>query len=94
MPEQMGASSTGRSRPRRLPDIDLRVNFHNLAGMTGSRLSAPILLAASLLAVGLVCIALWAGWSYSISAQTQRGAALYAEHCGMCHGAQLEGQPD
>ncbi|WP_419538824.1 c-type cytochrome [Paracoccus shandongensis] len=62
--------------------------------MTGSRSSALFLSTASLLAVALGCIAIWAGWSYSISAQTQRGAALYAEHCGMCHGAQLEGQPD
>jgi mono/diheme cytochrome c family protein len=23
-----------------------------------------------------------------------RGAALYAEHCAACHGAELEGQPD
>ena len=44
--------------------------------------------------MGLVCIALWTGWSYSTSAQTQRGAELYAEHCATCHGAQLEGQPD
>ena len=44
--------------------------------------------------MGLVCIALWTGWSYSTSAQTQRGAELYAEHCATCHGAQREGQPD
>ena len=70
------------------------MNVHNLAGMTGSRSSVLFLPTASLLAVGFVCIALWAGWSYSISAQTPRGAKLYAEHCATCHGAQLEGQPD
>ena len=70
------------------------MNFHNLADMTGSRSSALFFATASLLAVGLVCIAIWAGWSYSISARTQRGAALYAQHCAACHGAQLEGQPD
>lgn len=62
--------------------------------MTGSRSSALFLLTASLFAVGLVCIAIWAGWSFSTSAQTQRGAELYAEHCAICHGAHLEGQPD
>ena len=62
--------------------------------MPGSRLSALFRPTASLLAVGFVCVALWAGWSYSISARTQRGAALYAQHCAACHGAQLEGQPN
>ena len=70
------------------------MNGHNLAGMTGSRSSALFLPAASLLVVGLVCVAFWAGWNHSTSAQTQRGAELYAEHCATCHGAQLEGQPD
>jgi mono/diheme cytochrome c family protein len=27
-------------------------------------------------------------------ADLERGAALYAEHCGACHGPELEGQPD
>ncbi|MCP4329583.1 MAG: cytochrome c [Alphaproteobacteria bacterium] len=28
------------------------------------------------------------------SAQVARGEALYADRCALCHGAQLEGQPD
>ena len=28
------------------------------------------------------------------AAALERGAALYAENCAACHGAQLEGQPD
>lgn len=28
------------------------------------------------------------------AAAAQDGAALYAEHCASCHGANLEGQPD
>ena len=47
-----------------------------------------------LLAVAFACVAVWAGWSYSRSAEMRHGAKLYAEHCATCHGAQLEGQPD
>lgn len=32
--------------------------------------------------------------SSSTSAQLARGAAVYAEACASCHGANLEGQPD
>lgn len=28
------------------------------------------------------------------AAMVKEGAALYAQHCASCHGAQLEGQPD
>lgn len=30
----------------------------------------------------------------ALPAAAQDGAALYAEHCAACHGANLEGQPD
>lgn len=46
------------------------------------------------LAAAFAGLALWAGWRYSGTAELQRGAELYAEHCAACHGAQLKGQPD
>lgn len=40
------------------------------------------------------CAIAGAAWTYGQTPEPQRGAALYAEHCATCHGAQLEGQPD
>lgn len=55
--------------------------------------------AASILALAA---AAWAAWSYverrvAEAARREtiaRGEALYGVHCGKCHGAKLEGQPD
>jgi mono/diheme cytochrome c family protein len=70
------------------------VNVHNLSAMAKSYSSALSLLAKWLLAAAFACVVVWAGWSYSRTAELQRGTELYAEHCATCHGAQLEGQPD
>ena len=62
--------------------------------MAKSYSSALSLLAKWLLAAAFACVVVWAGWSYSRTAELQRGTELYTEHCATCHGAQLEGQPD
>jgi mono/diheme cytochrome c family protein len=62
--------------------------------MPGKALSAISVLLRGLLAVAFVCVAVWATWTWGSSQELQRGAELYAEHCAVCHGAQLEGQPD
>lgn len=33
-------------------------------------------------------------WLLSAPVHAETGAALYADHCAACHGANLEGQPD
>lgn len=70
------------------------MNRRNLAGMARSSSSALSLLAKWLLAAAFACAVVWAGWSYIRTAELQRGAELYAEHCATCHGTRLEGQPD
>ncbi len=48
----------------------------------------------------VVTIVAVTGWGLSgraqnrASADSARGAVLYAENCALCHGANLEGQPD
>jgi mono/diheme cytochrome c family protein len=55
-------------------------------GRRGAR-SAPLLIALS--------ASLLAGCNEpAASADLQLGAKLYAQHCGACHGMQLEGQPN
>ncbi|WP_371823383.1 cytochrome c [Paracoccus sp. Z118] len=70
------------------------MKVNNLPTMARSYSFALSLLAKWLLAAAFACVAVWAGWSYIRSAELQRGAELYAEHCATCHGAHLEGQPD
>lgn len=60
--------------------------------------------ASAFLVAGLLIAGLSFGWNASPQAEPVRiavseadlelGAALYAEHCASCHGAELEGQPD
>ena len=52
-------------------------------------MTRPIILAAA--AAALAALA-WAFWPPSW--QNDAGAALYAENCASCHGADLEGQPN
>lgn len=47
------------------------------------------------IAIGVFLAALAAlAFSFRPSADLQRGAAIYAEACASCHGANLEGQPE
>ena len=61
--------------------------------MRGGRVATIVAAVATLAAAGLVWQANEKS-SAATSAQLARGAAVYAEACASCHGANLEGQPD
>jgi mono/diheme cytochrome c family protein len=46
------------------------------------------------LARALITAALASAAPAAAEPETERGAALYAEHCASCHGADLKGQPN
>ena len=54
------------------------------------RLTARIVVAAMAAIAGWLSV----GQVASASDDLAQGAALYAEHCASCHGAELEGAPD
>ncbi|WP_241232924.1 c-type cytochrome [Paracoccus haematequi] len=74
--------------------VDLCANGHNLTRMRRSYLPAIPKWAICLLVVGFATGGGWVVWGYGKTVDLQRGAQLYSEHCAVCHGAQLEGQPD
>lgn len=51
---------------------------------------------------GVLILVIFAGWQYSGTASTAaasekvivQGQQVYADQCAVCHGAELEGQPD
>ena len=51
-------------------------------------LLGAVVAVAALAAAGTVL------WPRAAPVDLARGAALYAEHCAACHGADLEGEPD
>lgn len=65
-------------------------------------LRRPIAISGVLLAAGLVGAALWlsgqavqaGGMDANDAAKVALGERVYTEHCAVCHGADLEGQPD
>ena len=54
------------------------------------RLIAPAIVVATAAIAGWLSVGQVAGASDDLA----QGAALYAEHCASCHGAELEGAPD
>ena len=50
-----------------------------------------ILLPGTIVVAGVMATAATAPRGYYVRADAERGAALYAERCAMCHGATLEG---
>lgn len=96
MSDKMGSAraEVQGGRPTTVFKVDLCANGHNLTRMRRSYLPAIPKWAICLLVVGFATGGGWVVWGYGKTVDLQRGAQLYSEHCAVCHGAQLEGQPD
>ena len=64
--------------------------------MTTMRVYAWLVASAALLAIGVVLLVFPSrpGINPDDPAQVALGRAVYDDHCAMCHGANLEGQPN